>query len=112
MELHGKVVMLMLNIYLFLTMFGFESYWVNGASSSNSKVGCYFIFGDSLVDNGNNNNNKGLARADYKPYGIDFSKNMIPTGRFTNGRNIADFIGLCHSFILLLINSILCLKFD
>ncbi|KAA0061397.1 GDSL esterase/lipase [Cucumis melo var. makuwa] len=90
MELHGKV-MLMLNIYLFLTLFSFQSYRVNGASSS-SKVGCYFIFGDSLVDNGNNNNNKGVARADYKPYGIDFSKDMIPTGRFTNGRNIADFI--------------------
>lgn len=85
MELHGKVML------MFLTILSFESHWVDGESS---KVPCYFIFGDSLVDNGNNNNNKGVARADYKPYGIDFSKDMIPTGRFTNGRNIADFIGL------------------
>ncbi|XP_038889284.1 GDSL esterase/lipase At1g29670-like [Benincasa hispida] len=84
MKLHGEVMLML--IYLFLAI---ESYWVDGASS---KVPCYFIFGDSLVDNGNNNNNKGVARADYKPYGIDFSKDMIPTGRFTNGRNMADFI--------------------
>lgn len=59
------------------------------------QVPCYFIFGDSLVDNGNNNNLSTAAKANYPPYGIDFPDG--PTGRFTNGRNIADFLG--HLFL-------------
>ncbi|XP_073525449.1 uncharacterized protein [Phyllobates terribilis] len=51
---------------------------------------CYFIFGDSLVDNGNNNNIASLARANYLPYGIDFPGG--PTGRFCNGRTSVDVI--------------------
>ncbi|XP_074269765.1 GDSL esterase/lipase At4g18970-like [Silene latifolia] len=53
-------------------------------------VPCYFIFGDSLVDNGNNNNIASLARANYLPYGIDFSEG--PTGRFSNGKTTIDVI--------------------
>lgn len=52
---------------------------------------CYFIFGDSLVDNGNNNQLNSLARANYFPYGIDFA--FGPTGRFSNGRTTVDVIG-------------------
>ena len=55
------------------------------------QVPCYFIFGDSLVDNGNNNQLSSLARADYLPYGIDFSNG--PTGRFSNGKTTVDVIG-------------------
>ncbi|KAH8511654.1 hypothetical protein H0E87_008997 [Populus deltoides] len=51
----------------------------------------YFIFGDSLVDNGNNNQLSSLARADYLPYGIDF-RPPRPTGRFCNGRTTVDVI--------------------
>ncbi|XP_051128861.1 GDSL esterase/lipase At5g45670-like [Andrographis paniculata] len=54
------------------------------------QVPCYFIFGDSLVDNGNNNNIQSLARANYLPYGIDFPGG--PTGRFSNGRTTVDII--------------------
>ncbi|XP_048332679.2 GDSL esterase/lipase At5g45670-like [Ziziphus jujuba] len=53
------------------------------------QVPCYFIFGDSLVDNGNNNQLQSLARADYLPYGIDFGG---PTGRFSNGKTTVDVI--------------------
>ncbi|KAL3846150.1 hypothetical protein ACJIZ3_003553 [Penstemon smallii] len=56
-----------------------------------SQFPCYFIFGDSLVDNGNNNQLNTNAKVNYKPYGVDFPQG--PTGRFTNGRNIADIIG-------------------
>ncbi|KAL4204854.1 hypothetical protein AMTRI_Chr01g111800 [Amborella trichopoda] len=52
------------------------------------QVPCYFIFGDSLVDNGNNNNIASLARANYPPYGIDFPQG--PTGRFSNGLTTTD----------------------
>ncbi|KAJ8545380.1 hypothetical protein K7X08_017963 [Anisodus acutangulus] len=55
------------------------------------KVPCYFIFGDSLLDNGNNNDLHTTAKANYPPYGIDFTDGR-PTGRFTNGRNTADFL--------------------
>ncbi|KAL3846146.1 hypothetical protein ACJIZ3_003549 [Penstemon smallii] len=56
-----------------------------------SQVPCYFIFGDSGVDNGNNNQLNTDAKANYLPYGIDFPQG--PTGRFTNGRTIVDIIG-------------------
>lgn len=56
------------------------------------KVPCYFIFGDSLFDIGNNNLLDTKAKVNYPPYGIDFPQG--PTGRFTNGRNMADFMGL------------------
>lgn len=53
------------------------------------QVPCYFIFGDSLVDNGNNNGLASIARANYFPYGIDFGG---PTGRFCNGKTTVDVL--------------------
>ncbi|CAN1162963.1 GDSL esterase/lipase At4g16230 [Linum perenne] len=49
-----------------------------------------FVFGDSLVDHGNNNYIATLSKANYPPNGIDFGK---PTGRYTNGRTIIDILG-------------------
>ncbi|KAK4427439.1 GDSL esterase/lipase 5 [Sesamum alatum] len=51
-----------------------------------------FIFGDSLFDPGNNNyiNTSTLDRADFSPYGRTFFHR--PTGRFSDGRLISDFI--------------------
>lgn len=49
-----------------------------------------FVFGDSLVEVGNNNYIVSLSKANYIPNGIDFGK---PTGRYTNGRTIVDIIG-------------------
>lgn len=60
------------------------------------QVPCYFIFGDSLVDNGNNNNIQSLARANYLPYGIDFPEG--PTGRFSNGKTTVDVISKWSSY--------------
>ncbi|KAK9733847.1 hypothetical protein RND81_04G096500 [Saponaria officinalis] len=51
----------------------------------------FFVFGDSLVDNGNNNFLATTARADAPPYGID-SASRRPSGRFSNGKNIPDII--------------------
>lgn len=56
-----------------------------------AQVPGFFIFGDSLVDNGNNNGIVTLARANYRPYGIDFPQGV--TGRFTNGRTYVDVLG-------------------
>ncbi|KAL0395284.1 UNVERIFIED_CONTAM: GDSL esterase/lipase [Sesamum latifolium] len=55
------------------------------------QVPCFFIFGDSFVDNGNNNDLPTLARVDYFPYGVDLPTRR-PTRRFTNGLNTADFL--------------------
>lgn len=64
---------------------------MHGCASA-QQAPCYFIFGDSLVDNGNNNQLTSLARADYLPYGIDFNP-PGPTGRFSNGKSTVDVIG-------------------
>ncbi|XP_024023301.1 GDSL esterase/lipase 7 [Morus notabilis] len=49
-----------------------------------------YVFGDSLFDSGNNNLLPTLAKADYLPYGVNFDQGV--TGRFTNGKTVADFI--------------------
>uniref|UniRef100_A0A0D3AJQ3 GDSL esterase/lipase n=1 Tax=Brassica oleracea var. oleracea TaxID=109376 RepID=A0A0D3AJQ3_BRAOL len=49
----------------------------------------FFVFGDSLVDSGNNNYLVTTARADSPPYGIDFPSRR-PTGRFSNGEAIGN----------------------
>ncbi|KAI3466780.1 hypothetical protein Pfo_023443 [Paulownia fortunei] len=54
------------------------------------QVPCLFFMGDSLIDNGNNNFLFTKAKANYLPYGIDYPDG--PTGRFTNGRNVPDFL--------------------
>ncbi|PIA63290.1 hypothetical protein AQUCO_00200959v1 [Aquilegia coerulea] len=47
-----------------------------------------YVFGDSLVDCGNNNNIQTFVKVNYPPYGIDFVGGA--TGRFTNGKTIPD----------------------
>lgn len=70
----------------------------NGASSAANKkveVGASFIFGDSLVDAGNNNYLPTLSKANLRPNGIDYKPSGgSPTGRFTNGRTIGDIVGM------------------
>ncbi|RYR73707.1 hypothetical protein Ahy_A02g008183 [Arachis hypogaea] len=51
----------------------------------------FFVFGDSLVDSGNNNYLPTTARADTLPYGVDYPTHH-PTGRFSNGFNLPDLI--------------------
>lgn len=68
---------------------------------SDGIVPALFVFGDSLIDNGNNNNIPSFAKANYFPYGIDF--NGGPTGRFSNGLTMVDGIGtfFCMSSYLM-----------
>ncbi|KAF8672694.1 hypothetical protein HU200_049390 [Digitaria exilis] len=61
------------------------------ARPSECAARAFFVFGDSLVDNGNNNYLMTTARADSPPYGIDFPTHRA-TGRFSNGKNIPDII--------------------
>ncbi|KAL7258136.1 hypothetical protein ACSBR1_004290 [Camellia fascicularis] len=62
---------------------------------SNGVLGLQFramyVFGDSLVDDGNNNFLDSIAKSNYYPYGCDFPRG--PTGRFSNGKTFVDFLG-------------------
>ncbi|OQU89183.1 hypothetical protein SORBI_3002G156700 [Sorghum bicolor] len=58
-----------------------------------------FVFGDSTLDVGNNNYLPGpdVPRANKPYYGIDFP-GSLPTGRFSNGYNIADYLAKSMGF--------------
>ncbi|KAK1572168.1 hypothetical protein Q3G72_028462 [Acer saccharum] len=49
------------------------------------------IFGDSTMDTGNNNYITTLTKANHPPYGQNFPGH-IPTGRFSDGKLVPDFI--------------------
>ena len=51
-----------------------------------------FVFGDSIVDSGNNNAITTLIRCNFPPYGQDFPGHNA-TGRFSNGRVPSDIVG-------------------
>ncbi|CAN8252607.1 unnamed protein product [Cochlearia groenlandica] len=56
-----------------------------------SLVPSMFIFGDSVVDVGNNNHIYTIVKANFPPYGRDFMTTHQPTGRFCNGKLATDF---------------------
>ncbi|CAN0861348.1 GDSL esterase/lipase At3g14820 [Linum grandiflorum] len=60
-------------------------------SNKNNNVPAVFVFGDSVVDTGNNNYIPTIGRCNFPPYGRDFPS-QIPTGRFSNGRCVSDFL--------------------
>ncbi|VVA95433.1 unnamed protein product [Arabis nemorensis] len=57
----------------------------------NVSVPAIIVFGDSIVDAGNNDDMITEARCDYPPYGIDFDGG-VPTGRFSNGKVPTDIL--------------------
>ncbi|KAI3911344.1 hypothetical protein MKW98_010231 [Papaver atlanticum] len=61
-------------------------------TKNESKCPALFVFGDSLVDAGNNNRLINIAKYNVVPNGIDFPGG-IPTGRYTNGETAIDFVG-------------------
>jgi hypothetical protein len=76
------------NSFLFFSFFIFNLGFLEA-----QKVPAIYVFGDSLVDVGNNNYlNDTLLKAIYPYYGIDFPSKK-PAGRFSNGKNAADLIG-------------------
>ncbi|CAN6200472.1 unnamed protein product [Urochloa humidicola] len=64
-----------------------------------AKVPAMYVFGDSTMDVGNNNYLPGdFPRANQPYYGVDFPGGARPTGRWSNGYNIADFIAKAVGF--------------
>lgn len=71
-----------------------------GLELKDKTVPAVFVFGDSIVDPGNNNGNfKTIVKCNFPPYGRDFPGGKV-TGRFSNGRVPSDFIGTFFFFIL------------
>ncbi|KAL2937540.1 hypothetical protein RDABS01_020989 [Bienertia sinuspersici] len=62
---------------------------VSKAVNGQPIVPALFIFGDSVVDVGNNNDLHTIVKSNFLPYGRDFS-NHKPTGRFCNGKLATD----------------------
>lgn len=60
-------------------------------NAKSSNISAVFAFGDSTLDSGNNDNLLTLVRADHPPYGQNFP-GRVPTGRFSNGKLITDFL--------------------
>lgn len=78
----------------FVLLLVFNQSYLGNAADQGQGLGASFIFGDSLVDAGNNNYLPTLSKANMVPNGIDFkASGGKPTGRFTNGRTIGDIVG-------------------
>ncbi|PON93174.1 Lipase [Trema orientale] len=84
MAIHSKEENFVSLVFQILTTFALFGICLGQSLPAN------FVFGDSLVDAGNNNYIVSLSKANYVPNGIDFGQ---PTGRYTNGRTIIDIIG-------------------
>ncbi|WZZ21196.1 hypothetical protein YC2023_122583 [Brassica napus] len=78
---------------LFLGLLWFD--YFPGLEAATGKLGSVpgvYVFGDSLVDAGNNNYLAfSVSKANYPHNGVDFPGKR-PTGRFSNGKNAADAI--------------------
>ncbi|XP_045814787.1 GDSL esterase/lipase EXL3-like [Trifolium pratense] len=59
---------------------------------NNETVPALIVFGDSIVDSGNNNYIKTGFKCNFLPYGQDFGGGNQPTGRFSNGLVLSDII--------------------
>lgn len=63
----------------------------------NVSVSAVLAFGDSYLDQGNNNHIETVIKSNFLPYGKDFVSGK-PTGRFTKGKSLADIFGT-YSFL-------------
>ncbi|XP_076924464.1 GDSL esterase/lipase At1g29670-like [Bidens hawaiensis] len=96
LNLHPKESMVNFQPNLFLCVYIFAVLMETFVVIGKPQVPCYFIFGDSLFDSGNNNQLLTTLKSNYPPYGTDFPQGV--TGRFTNGRTVADIIGQLLGF--------------
>ncbi|NP_001132708.1 GDSL esterase/lipase [Zea mays] len=72
---------------------------VAASAAAGGRPPAMFVFGDSTLDVGNNNYlaGPGVPQANKPYYGIDFP-GSVPTGRFSNGYNIADYLAKSMGF--------------
>lgn len=68
-----------------------------------TSVPAVIVFGDSIVDTGNNNYLPTIAKCNFSPYGKDFPGG-VPTGRFSDGKVPSDMLGKSLSLSLSMLN--------
>ncbi|OAY63393.1 GDSL esterase/lipase EXL3 [Ananas comosus] len=91
MKLHSlRVVILVLALHLALQQ-TLVVEMVNATTTTMPTVPAVIVFGDSIVDPGNNNVIKTIIKCNFPPYGVDFADHK-PTGRFCDGKIPTDFI--------------------
>ncbi|KAI9084116.1 hypothetical protein K1719_033914 [Acacia pycnantha] len=59
---------------------------------NNETIPAVLVFGDSIVDPGNNNYITTIVKCNFLPYGKDLGTGDLPTGRFSNGLVPSDLI--------------------
>ncbi|KAM1907107.1 hypothetical protein ACFX15_026375 [Malus domestica] len=79
-----KLIMITIVLFLYRNVAAVEL-------PNNEKIPAVIVFGDSIVDPGNNNNIGTIVKCNFPPYGRDFVGKR-PTGRFSNGRVPSDWI--------------------
>jgi hypothetical protein len=62
------------------------------AADTTRKTHAILVFGDSIVDPGNNNAIFTMVKCNFPPYGQNFP-NHLATERFSNGQILCDIIG-------------------
>ncbi|XP_021731716.1 GDSL esterase/lipase EXL3-like [Chenopodium quinoa] len=87
-----KTIINTIVIYNIIIIATFMQNYVNAIEvPQKGKVPAFLVFGDSIVDPGNNNYLATSGRANFPPYGRDFPGG-VATGRFSNGKVPSDFI--------------------
>ncbi|OQU82133.1 hypothetical protein SORBI_3006G178300 [Sorghum bicolor] len=90
MAIHGGASCRLAAVCLLLELLALQG----GAGAAEPLVPAMFVFGDSMVDVGNNNFIDKCdisCKADYPHFGVDYLDHA-PTGRFSNGYNLADHL--------------------
>lgn len=81
----------MISKYCITSSFIFLLFITSSTNATSRLAPALYVLGDSLLDSGNNNYLQTIIKANYSPYGEDFVNKS--TGRFSNGKTVADFIG-------------------
>ncbi|NP_001146030.1 GDSL esterase/lipase EXL3 [Zea mays] len=87
MELGGTAMSLL----LLLVLAASPLQQARAVGGGRPRVPAILVFGDSIVDTGNNNAVLTLTKSNFRPYGKDLNGG-VPTGRFSNGRIPTDFV--------------------
>lgn len=77
---------------------------------NNETVPAVIVFGDSIVDSGNNNYITTIIKCNFQPYGEEFGGGNQPTGRFSNGLVPSDIIGTMNYTCSCTIHATICIS--
>lgn len=99
---------LLCSLLVFFTILhhGLEAMAEGSRDKNGPLVPAVIVFGDSIVDPGNNNDIMTIIKCNFPPYGVNFP-GQEPTGRFSNGKIPSDFIGVYSRHLFLTVTVLL-----